>query len=120
MSWFLLEKSTGATDGFYTGSKDKAIEASKGLIEQYPNSSWALCEYKSGYVIGGESHFKTSHLHDKMNRELTSIYGNHWLKLKKQSVDVINFNATHTAFDVLTDYAFGGDKQAALEYLKTL
>jgi hypothetical protein len=30
------------------------------------------------------------------------------------------FNATHTPFDVLTDYAFGGDKQAALEYLKTL
>lgn len=30
------------------------------------------------------------------------------------------FNATHTAFDVLTDYAFGGDKQAALDYLKTL
>lgn len=30
------------------------------------------------------------------------------------------FNATHTAFDVLVDYAFGGDKQAALEYLKTL
>jgi hypothetical protein len=30
------------------------------------------------------------------------------------------FNAKNTAFDVLTDYAFGGDKQAALDYLKTL
>lgn len=33
---------------------------------------------------------------------------------------VVSFNQNNTAFDVLTDYAFGGDKQAALEYLKSL
>ena len=30
------------------------------------------------------------------------------------------FNHKYTAFDVLVNYAFGGDKKAALEYLKTL
>jgi phage terminase small subunit len=33
---------------------------------------------------------------------------------------IVSLNEKYTAFDVLTDYAFGGDKQAALEYLKTL
>jgi hypothetical protein len=30
------------------------------------------------------------------------------------------FNAKNTPLGVLTDYAFGGDKKAALEYIKTL
>ena len=38
----------------------------------------------------------------------------------KHSNTIEGFNSTHTAFDVLTDYAFGGDSDSALEYLKTL
>ena len=39
---------------------------------------------------------------------------------KREDAYLLRFNARYTAFDVLVDYAFGGDKQAALEYLKTL
>ncbi len=120
MSWLLLEKQTGAIDGFYTGEKDKALFAAKGMVEQYPNSSWALCEFRSGYLIGANSSFKISHLDDKMNRELTALYGNSWLKKEPLPIYAINFNDKYTAFDVLTDYMFGGDSKAALEYLKTL
>jgi hypothetical protein len=38
----------------------------------------------------------------------------------KKSNTIDGFNAKFTAFDVLTDYMFGGDSKEALEYLKTL
>lgn len=41
-------------------------------------------------------------------------------RIKNPKTPLERFNNHNTAFDVLTDYAFGGDKQSALEYLKTL
>lgn len=39
---------------------------------------------------------------------------------KNPKTQLERFNNRNTAFDILVDYAFGGDKQAALEYLKAL
>lgn len=127
--YFALEKTTGAIDGIYF-DKERAAEMVQAMSEQYPNSTWVLCELFDKQV--GYSQFSIHHQNNPMNDILHSIYGNAWLKIPAIGTatvscidyvienDVLAFNATNTAFDVLVDYQFGGDKQAALEYLKTL
>jgi hypothetical protein len=127
--YFALEKTTGAIDGIYF-DKERASEMVSAMSEQYPDSTWVLCELLDKQV--GYSQFSIHHQNNPMNDILHSIYGNAWLKIPSKGTttvscgdyvienDVLAFNQSNTAFDALTDYAFGGDKQAALEYLKAL
>ena len=73
---------------------------------------YKLVKFKS---INGNPLYKVEKIPPKI-KDVRSDIGA--IELKKEYIG--KFNATHTAFDVLTDYAFGGDKQSALEYLKSM
>lgn len=117
--FFLLEKRTGATSDLCTRIEDVKFTGNQ-LAFKYPKSSWALCELNRSITFG-ENHFFPQ-LHDNNSfTKLSLEYGNDGHIFGDTNTDtIIRFNHNHTAFDVLVNYAFGGDKQAALEYLKTL
>ena len=73
---------------------------------------YKLVKFKS---VNGSALYKVENIPPKIKPMRGDIGA---IDLKKEYIN--NFNFYTTAFDVLTDYAFGGDKQSALDYLKTL
>ena len=114
----LIETKTGAVDGFYNDLEyTKTVK--KRREKRFKGSEWVISQ-----LTDDSDSEKLWHIfYDSINElRLISIYGDNDAIKKKAADDsvAISFNFYTTAFDVLTDYAFGGDKQAALEYLKAL
>ena len=130
MSWLGIERQTGIITGMWA-EKSRAIESCKYLAKRWTGSSWSVAEIDLSRdkikdiqtnCYGKERRWLNHH---QDHRDfLAGIFGERKNELEFMNFGEImakhEFNSNNTAFDVLTDYAFGGDKQAALEYLKTL
>jgi hypothetical protein len=141
MSWLGIERQTGFISGMWT-EKKLAIESCENLAKRWRGSSWSIAEIdlsmdelreRQKNCYGDYSRFLIHHQDNQ--HMLNACFGNTDTGVKKQNkhddgkfsircgneiAATLHFNEKFNAFDVLTDYAFGGDKQSALEYLKTL